>query len=397
MPNMTSLKDSLGVLAGPKSPLRGFLVVVTEHTLLVEPPKDPAKPEGGIGGLTRKFVPGVQKAKVAPAGMRVTVHFAEIHRAVAGAQGSAPVDAALDALKQIKEQLATSGDGVGEKPPGPETQAATRELAKTLENSAEGLPPSITELSRDVARAVVAVVGAGAGSSFAQLYRTRVVNECDELIRGRYPFVASSARDVTLADFGLVFGFNGVFDRFFNEELQKYADVSGQNWRWRENSPVSSAAILAQFQRAERIRRNFFKPGSQSVELEFRVQPTDADDATDRFLLELDGQKFEYRNFLRDPQTARWPGPNPGQAIATWFPASGGGRARVLKAPVDGPWALFRLLDAGRFSPLGDPEDPRYVLTLEQSPQTAQIAIEAFNVRNPFGRRSDLKGFSCGS
>jgi type VI secretion system protein ImpL len=392
MPNMTALKEGLAVLAAPSSPLRGLLVVVDTQTHLVEPP-DPAAEPGVIEGAIKRIpIPGLSRAESVPPGTRVTDHFAPIHQALSGAQGAAPIDAALGALGQIRDTLATTGDAVGEKPAAPETQATTRALARSLENTATLLPPAISEMSRQVARTAVSVVSRGASTTFERQYRERVLRECVELIRGRYPFVPASPNDVPLADFAQVFGYGGVFDRFFTEELQKYADTTRSPWTWRANSPVTSSEMLRQFEAADRIRRAFFRPGSRETELQFRVQPTDT--TSQRFVLELDGQRFEYLHFLRDPELATWPGPRPGMALATFDDGSGPG-VRIPGQPFDGPWAWFRLVDAGTLRPEGT-GNVEYVLTLAAGPHVATVRIEALNVRNPFGSRDDLPRFSCG-
>ena len=391
MPTMTSLKEGLAILADAKSPLRGLLVVVDTHTYLV-PPKDPKAEEGLIDGVIKRIpVPGASREEARPPGSRVTAHFAEIHQAVSGPPGGAPIDATVNTLGRLRDTLAPVGEAVGEKPADPQTQSATRELARTLETSAALLPPAASGVSRQVARTAVSVVSRGAGTSFERLYQERVLSECQAIAGALYPFVPSSPDDVPLADFGALFGYGGVFDRFFTEELQKYADVTRTPWTWRQNSPVNSNAMLRQFERADRIRRTFFAPGSRDVKLEFRLQLTDT--SGERFVLEIDGQMFEFRHFLRDPEIVRWPGPRPGIAIATFHDRSGR-TERIPERPFDGPWAWFRLLDEGMLQPEGAARN-RYVLRLAKGSHSATARLEALTLQNPFGNRADLSGFSC--
>jgi type VI secretion system protein ImpL len=391
MPTLRSLKEGLNVLAGPKSPLRGLLTVVDRHTYLVEE-KNPEEDSGLIDGVIKRIpLPGASRETTRPPGSRVTEHFAAIHRAVTGPPGSAPIDATLETLGRIRDTLATTGDAVGEKPADPATQLTTRDLARTLEAGAEQLPSTASSISRQVARAAVAVVSRGASDSFERLYQERVLRECEAVTRGFYPFMPSSPNDVPLADFAALFGYGGVFDRFFTEELQKYADATATSWRWRPQSPVRSSALLRQFERADRIRRTFFTPGSRDVQLEFRLQITDA--SSERFVLEIDGQTFDFRHFERDPETVRWPGTGAGMAIAT-FHHRGGRTERLPDRPFEGAWAWFRLLDAASVQAEGSVTS-RYALRFSSGANWATARVDALRVRNPFGDRSDLRGFSC--
>ena len=57
-----------------------------------------------------------------------------------------------------------------------------------------------------------------------------VGSQCRNLISGSYPFVANSREDVTVEDFGRVFGYGGIFDSFFEENLAPLVDRSGSSF-----------------------------------------------------------------------------------------------------------------------------------------------------------------------
>jgi type VI secretion system protein ImpL len=58
-----------------------------------------------------------------------------------------------------------------------------------------------------------------------------VASRCPAFITGKYPFVRGSTTDLPLADFGLLFGANGIMDRFFKENLERYVDtIRPQQW-----------------------------------------------------------------------------------------------------------------------------------------------------------------------
>ena len=59
-----------------------------------------------------------------------------------------------------------------------------------------------------------------------------------------------------------------------------------------------------------------------------------------------------------------------------------------------GPWAFFRLLDAGQLQRETDSTRTRFVLTIEKGGHVGKAMIEAQSIVNPFVRR-DLQQFSC--
>ena len=118
--------EALGILAGPASPLRGLLRAVVENTTLVESPDPAAPPEGalssagktvseGLGKLLQPVQKALGQSSVAP-GSVVTAHFQEIHRLLAGAPGSAPLDR-CSGVGQIQQQLSALGPSVGASDP----------------------------------------------------------------------------------------------------------------------------------------------------------------------------------------------------------------------------------------------------------------------------------------
>ena len=111
----------------------------------------------------------------------------------------------------------------------------------------------------------------------------------------------ASAADVPLADFGRVFGSGGVFDKFFHDNLAALVDVSREPWRWREGAASigGSAAMLRQFQHAQRIRDVYFKPARRYPKRASSSRRTCSTRVT-RFTLDVDGQAFEYRHGPRE-------------------------------------------------------------------------------------------------
>ncbi|MEE2790916.1 MAG: type VI secretion IcmF C-terminal domain-containing protein, partial [Acidobacteriota bacterium] len=231
--------------------------------------------------------------------------------------------------------------------------------------------------------------GAAGGSLAPMLrsaYRGEVVAVC-QTVMGRYPFAAGSTTDVSLNEFGRVFGHGGAYDRFFNQQLETLVDRSRSPWRWRPNSGLGrEREMLNRFEEADRIRDLFFSPGGSLPELRFTVTLVELDDPIDRFVLEVDGQPMDYlRGSVRSSAPMMWPGPSPGRTAIT-FDTS---RTEYL-----GDWSWFKMVDAARAQ---RETGTRYVLSAESGRSSARMRVDTESIRNPFEGVQRLRRFSCGS
>lgn len=385
--------DALATLAGPTSPLRGLLQTVDENTFLVKPP-DPAARLGTLDSVKQKVFDGIGKilpdARAPQPGSQVTAHFEPIHRLLAGAPGSAPIDRTIAQLGALKQVVATIGTAPGMVPPSdPRTQAQVVAAANSIKEDARTLPPAVGAVTGQIAQGVEAAARAGAGNELAKAYGD-VQRDCVAAFGGRYPFTSTSTDDVQIEDFGRLLGYNGVFDNFFKSQLGPYVDTARSPWTWRSGAPPGiPTAVVGQFEAAGRIRETFFRPGGQRPELHFSVTPLYLDAAATRFTLEIDGQPFDYRHGPERMQQANWPGPKPGEAAVTFEETAGRRSNKVQK----GPWAWFRLIDAANIQ---RETDARHVLGFDIGGHQARVRIDAASIRNPFATR-DVQQFRCGA
>jgi len=115
-------------------------------------------------------------------------------------------------------------------------------------------------------------------------------------------------------------------------------DTTRTPWNWRPGAGAAAGVpgILQRFQTAAAIREAFFKPGSQQPEVRFTLTADSLDQDASRFLLELDGQQFEYRHGPARGTVMSWPGGPTGQAAVTFESGSGAG----ANLPFQGPLGL---------------------------------------------------------
>jgi type VI secretion system protein ImpL len=121
--------------------------------------------------------------------------------------------------------------------------------------------------------------------------------------------------------------------------------------------------------------------------LRFTVTPDELDTGAVRFTLSVDGQNLEYRHDAPRPVAMTWPGPGPGQAVAT-FEERGGARPNQV---FQGPWAWLRFVEASRMERVND---VRLMLTIVAGGHQARVVLDAPSIRNPYGSQ-ELREFRC--
>ena len=78
----------------------------------------------------------------------------------------------------------------------------------------------------------------------------------------------------------------------------------------------------------------------------FTITPSELDDRSRRFVLEIDGQVVQYEHGAERMVTIKWPGEKVGSATAT-FEEHSGSRSPIV---FDGAWGWFRLLGTAKLA-----------------------------------------------
>jgi type VI secretion system protein ImpL len=403
-PTTRETAEGLGILAGPTSPLRGLLRLVVDNTALVQPPAGtaaaPQQAPGAVASTRKAITEGLGKllkpaqelagVPTATPGTLVTARFQPIHRLLEGAPGATPLDALLGRIGQIQLQLQALGPEVGgANPLQALSSPALRDLLRALQQEAATAPPVVRDLIGQIGRRTEDTVVSGATSDLEERYRREVQRPCATALAGRYPFTAGVSQDLPLPEFGRLFGYGGVFDTFFLNNLEPLVDTARSPWAWRPGAVSSSGEMLAIFEAAQRVRETFFPAGAQFPELRFTVTLGELDAGATRFILEVDGQRLEDLRGPPRPAALGWPARSPGEAVATFQDRYGAWQAMRFT----GPWAWFRLMDAANAQP---ESDLRASFRVQHDSHRARVTIEATNLRNPFTKR-EWRQFRCGS
>jgi type VI secretion system protein ImpL len=166
-----------------------------------------------------------------------------------------------------------------------------------------------------------------------------------------------------MAEFARLFAPNGALDIFFNQNLATYADLSGKEWKWKQDSPMGqklSAATLKQFQRAAEIRQAFFPLGGGRPSLDITISQNSLHDKVKSAVLEVNGQVIATQPAGNTPQTINWPGSASSGSASIQLSPQMKGRENAMQ--LNGAWAFMRLLDAGTPKLSGDVIQTRYTI-----------------------------------
>jgi type VI secretion system protein ImpL len=392
-PTIQQTSEALRILTSPASPLRTLLRVVADNTTLV----DTTTPKGVVGETTKRVtdilsgaLKPIQKsvgASPVEPGMHVTAHFQWVRQLTAGEAGKTQLDGIIHSIADIQQQLDTLGpDVAGGNPEQILANPSFRTLMQTLRQQADALPPVARGLVSQIAQAPEEAVNVSATQQIEELYDQQVLPACRSLVASKYPF-ANSPADVQLADFSSVFGYDGLFDKFFADHLAKQVDTSGPVWTWRPGAVSPSRHLLQQFQVAQRIRDMFFSPGAKAPEVKFFVTFSDLDSSAERFVLQVDGQNMDDKH-LKQPVT--WPGPTPGHAASTFE-----SRYYDPTKTYGGPWAWLRMIDDTRVG--ASDAQQRVMLNIQNRYHRVHVTVEPSRAsENPFATTS-WRQFSCES
>ncbi len=254
------------------------------------------------------------------------------------------------------------------------------------------LPDALQPLFRRILSQAAAITGGSSRQRLAEIWKTTVEPSCQTTTKGRYPFVLTSAEDTSIADFTSLFGPKGLISSFRNDYLKPFIDTTTKPWRWRTGQQVGldiGDDVLAAFEQAQDITATYF--GDADVpSVQFTVEPVQLDDRARAMQFDIGGPTLVY---MHGPPTAaafQWPPERTdADAILSMTPEVDGERNMLRR---QGPWALFRLFNAGHVL-RNDPTD-MVPYGFNVGSRKAVLNVTAPATRNPFAR-DILSDFKC--
>jgi type VI secretion system protein ImpL len=304
------------------------------------------------------------------------------------AQGQpAPVDASIALINELYTLLTATETAVKSGAAPPQSDVPTK-----IKAEAARMPEPLRSMLQTLSTSGSAQALGATRSNISASLSASLGDYCPKAINGRYPFVRTSAQEVTQEDFSRLFSPGGVIDEFFQKNLAQYVDTSTKPWSFKKvgDASMGDSGTLVQFQRAAAIRDVFFRGGGKGASLRLDFKPLEMDASINQFILDVDGQLVKYSHGPQVPQSVQWPGPKGSTQVRVQIqpPSSAGASGMVF----DGPWALFRMFDRLQMENTGLPERFKVVFNIEG--RKATFEVTASSVQNPF-RFKELEQFHC--
>lgn len=398
------------VLSGPTSPIVNVLNAIADETRLTEdrtPPEDPNAAVAAAGSVSAVIAKQKLNAKSrvllsalqsssgntngappkAP-GFYVEDRFSWLQDLVKVEEGQpSQLDGMIVTLTQVYKELNKLSFVGGVAKATEETSA----LAKFQAQSA-ALPGPMKRWSTQISVGSSGVAADGTRAGIDARWKADVLPFCVQATANSYPFNRNSAADLSMQDFGQLFGPGGKIDTFFNANLAKFVDTSGRQWIWKkaDNADLGiSQAVLTQLQYAADIRTAFF-PAGPAPKVSFQMTPEALDPKAQGIVLDIDGQKmaFKHSDGAPEPAAVNWPG-SVGLARVTFEPTSSSSESTFSR---DGPWALFRMLDAVEIRKTNVSDRKRVIFKV--GGRIAIYQMQSSSVINPFALPAMAK-FNC--
>lgn len=409
MESLSHAVEVTNVLSGPTSPIVNVLEGIAAETNLNRPAGDAlasgaaegaqvvAEAEGRrrLSFQAQAFLDAMSgssgggEAAQAEPGQYVTDRFKWLHDFVTPQAGQpSQLDLAMTTLTDVYKELNKLSFAGGVANPTGEGNAS---LAR-FQAEAQRVPGPMQRWATQITVGSSGIQADGTRAGINALWQSQVLPFCEKVVGNAYPFNRRSRADVSLRDFGELFGKGGQIDSFFSQNLAKFVDTRSRPWTWKKVGSTDlgiSQAVLTEMQRAMEIRDAFF-PDSMTPNLAFQITPEALDPKAKSVQWDIDGQQimFRHKDGQPRPTGVNWPG-SVGEAQIGFKPDKRFSESLLRR---DGPWALFRILDAAEVRATNVADRQRIIFRI--GGRIAIFQLQSGSVNNPFAL-SGLAKFRC--
>jgi len=260
---------------------------------------------------------------------------------------------------------------------------ATPSVLTQFQQQAVSLPAPFDHWFAAWAQQVEHLLHQEALQALEQQWQSQVLAEYEQRLANRYPFAATDAADVALADMEHFFAPQGTFDRFYQQQLAPWLARAGYEPLPDHQQLTATKTgermdpytdLLASVAQVEQIRRLLFNPEGK-LEMSFWLQPLQLSANKRRSILDLEGQLLDYNHDAGLRTHLIWPNDPDGAGVSklTLIPTERQRSPRSISA--QGPWALFRLLEQAQVPFL--PQEGQIL-----APEIDQAQMAAANTQN---------------
>ncbi len=224
-----------------------------------------------------------------------------------------------------------------------------------------------------------------------QLWLSEVYTIYKSSLQGRYPFTKNASSDAALVDFAEYFKPGGIEESFFLKRLSPFVVKKGNRWSQRSLNGRSmgiSENALAQMQRADTIRKVFFRKSASQPGIDFTIKPRKMDSSVRRFEMDMGDVRLRYTHGPKLPKSLSWPAPGD-TSIRLMFEDINETQRNKDYA---GEWAFFRILDQSEVETTN--QASLFYVTFDVEKRRIQYELKANSFLNPF-RSSWVSQYDC--
>ncbi len=214
------------------------------------------------------------------------------------------------------------------------------------------------------------------------VYQASVMSFYKRSMKNRYPLHSKASNEASLADFTEYFKPDGIESTFFNTYLKDFVNTRRKPWTLKQVEGYSlsvSSKALRQFERAENIRKVFFKEDKDFPKFNYSLRPLYLDSNIARFELRQGEQKVTYRHGPLLPSKMSWPGNTDFSEAKIVFEDLHGDRVAYKE---QGPWAFFRIMD--NYELQSTKLNDHFIVDYVLEGKKAKFELIANSVKNPF-------------
>jgi type VI protein secretion system component VasK len=216
------------------------------------------------------------------------------------------------------------------------------------------------------------------------LWRREIFDDYNSAVAGRYPISEKAALDLELYEFTSFFAPGGRIDRFVDNHLKGFINTRSSSW---QEKPIDGQVLglekdtLTQLHDAKQISRVFFTKNTQKPYFTFIVRPVRLDESVTRLSLSLGESRIQYTHGAAGLTRITWPPKTTNESRIEFLPRRGVPVYRSER----GLWAMYRLLDSGRFE--RNERGSAYDVTLERGGFETVLELRVEGGYNPLGER----------
>jgi len=263
-------------------------------------------------------------------------------------------------------------------------QANERDLFALLQAQTSFLPSELRSWVGTFNRFSWNLVMRKARDELNTLWRREIFDDYNSAVAGRYPISEKAALDLELYEFTSFFAPGGRIDRFVDNHLKGFINTRSSSW---QEKPIDGQVLglekdtLTQLHDAKQISRVFFTKNTQKPYFTFIVRPVRLDESVTRLSLSLGESRIQYTHGAAGLTRITWPPKTTNESRIEFLPRRGVPVYRSER----GLWAMYRLLDSGRFE--RNERGSAYDVTLERGGFETVLELRVEGGYNPLGER----------